>query len=194
MGVEFWHKGRDWTLDCDGLIVASSTGSHYGIAVKALSSGVPVLVEKPVCRTALGARRLVSLGGIAYAGHTRLYDPLWREFRAFGTPERVEAWGGGVNEGNPDAELNWLAHLVPMCLDLGFDPSKAKFHISQEKVPLRFVADGRVFTDSAGALNSLVRHFMAAIERGEPDNSGLRLGLRTLEFMEKKWRSQPIPM
>lgn len=98
----------------------------------------------------------------------------------------VEAWAGGVNAGNHDAELNWLAHLVPMCLDLGFEPQRAVFHITEEKTPLRFVADGREFRDSRGGLANLITSFVAAIRRGEPDNYGLRLGLKALEFVEKK--------
>jgi hypothetical protein len=118
---------------------------------------------------------------------------LWREFKAsVGVPVSVEACAGGVNKGNPDAALNWLAHLVPMCLDLGFDPHKAEFHISEQKRPLRFVADGRVFVDGRGALANLIKQFLAAVERGEPDNAGLRLGLKALEYMESKCPSQTI--
>ena len=184
LGVDFRHMGRNWDCAADGLIIASSTNSHYPIAYEALARGVPVLIEKPVAETSAQARKLVELGGIAYAGHTRLFDPLWPEFRAYGTPSEVEAWAGGVNAGNPDAELNWRIHLAAMCLDLGFDPRKARFHITEEKQPLRFVADGREFRDSRGALANLVTRFMASIKRGEDDNSGLRLGVRTLEYYE----------
>lgn len=185
LGVDFRHMGRDWDCAADGLIIASSTASHYEIAHKALSRGVPVLVEKPVATTASEARKLVSLGGIAYAGHTRLYDPSWPEFRAYGTPSQVEAWAGGINAGNPDAFLNWATHLGSMCFDLGFDPRRAKFHITEEKQPLRFVADGREFRDSRGGLANLIAAFIRAIERGEPDNYGLRMGVKTLEFVEE---------
>ena len=186
LGVEHWHKGRDWDCAADGLIIASSTYTHFDIAREALSRGVPVLIEKPVATTAQEARELVSLGGIAYAGHTRLYDPLWPEFKAsVGVPLRVEAWAGGVNAGNPDAELNWWVHLAAMCWDLGFDPANAVFHIEEKKRPLAFECNGKLFQDSRGGLANLVKAFMAAIERGEPDNAGLRLGLKTLEYVEK---------
>lgn len=188
LGIEHWWAGRDWASlpDPDGLIIASATDSHFPIARWALAEGIPVLVEKPVCANAWQARELVKMGGIAFAGHTRLYDPSWRFLKALGTPERVEAWAGGVNEGNPDERLNWLAHLVPMCLDLGFDPAKAVFHITKERQKLRFLTDKGAFTDTSGALKALVGEFVRAIERGELDNSGLQLGLKALEFMEKQ--------
>lgn len=191
MGIEYWQAGRDWEgKRADGLIIASSSSSHYEVAVKALARGIPILVEKPVSLTAHEARNLVSLGGIAYAGHTRLYDPLWTEFKAsVGVPLHVEAWAGGVNETNPDAELNWWVHLAAMCWDLGFDPMKATFHVSQEKRPLYFAANGKLFTDSRGALENLIKRFIAAIKRGEPDNAGLRLGVKTLEYVEARCRS-----
>ena len=195
LGVDYWQAGRDWTARAkpDGLIIASSSDSHYEVAVKAMARGIPVLIEKPVCMKASEARNLIQLGGIALAGHTRLYDPLWAEFKAsVGVPEKVEAWAGGVNESNPDAELNWWVHLAAMCVDLGFDPHKAVFHVSKEKVPLRFVADGKEFTDSRGGLANLVRAFIAAIELGKPDNSGLRLGLKTLEYVEKMNESRKL--
>lgn len=187
LGVEYWHKGRDWDCAADGLIIASSTDTHFDIAREALSRGVPVLVEKPVSTTCLQARELVSLGGIAYAGHTRLYDPLWPEFKAsVGVPLRVEAWAGGVNAGNPDAELNWWVHLSAMCLDLGFDPQMAVFHIEEKKRPLAFECNGKLFQDSRGGLANLIKAFMAAIERGEPDNEGLKMGVKTLEYVEAR--------
>lgn len=195
LGVNHFQAGREWTAHDkpDGLIIASSSASHYEVAVKALARGIPILVEKPVSLTASEARNLVSLGGIAYAGHTRLYDPFWPEFKAsVGVPLHVEAWAGGVNETNPDAELNWWVHLAAMCWDLGFDPMKAVFHVTTEKQPLRFVADGKEFTDSRGGLANLARKFIEAIERGEPDNAGLRLGVKTLEFVEKMNESKQL--
>jgi hypothetical protein len=79
-----------------------------------------------------------------------------------------------------------------MCADLGFDPDRAVFHIQEEKRPVRFVVNGtHEYTDGLpGALANLVREFCAAIESGAPDNSGLRLGVRAVQFMEKnQWRN-----
>ena len=190
LGISFWQAGRDWGgYDRpDGLIIASSSSSHYEVAKEALSRGIPVLVEKPVCMKSEQAEVLISLGGIAFAGHTRLYDPAWRSFKAdLGEVESVEAWAGGVNPTNPDAELNWWVHLAAMCHDIGFDPEKAVFHVTEEKQPLKFFAGVKEFRDGPpGALACLVREFMEAIEWGVPDNRGLRLGLKTLQYVEKR--------
>ena len=139
LGIEFWQAGRDWTDKPrpDGLIIASKTASHYAVAREALCMGLPVLIEKPACLRTKEVMDLQKLGGIAFVGHTRLYDPTWRAFkREIGVPKTVEAFAGGVNVTNPEAHLNWWHHLVPMCLDLAFDPEKAVFHITEEKQPL----------------------------------------------------------
>jgi predicted dehydrogenase len=130
---------------------------------------------------------LIELGGIAFAGHTRLYDPAWRQFKAKLPKIRsVEAFAGGVNETNPDAEWNWGTHLAAMCLDLGFDPYAAVFHITEEKQPLRFVVNGEFeFRDGPpGAMACLVTEFCEAIREGKPNNEGLKLGLKTVQYVE----------
>lgn len=196
LGIEFVQYGRDWSPSAkEGIIVACSTEAHYSVAKQALLMGLPILVEKPVTLRSVQARELASLGGIGFVSHTRLYSPSWADFKRefqplcakpLMVPQRVEAWAGGVNETNPDALWNWLPHLIPMCLDLGFDPLKAEFHITEEKQPLRFVADGREFVDGKpGALANLVTQFCEAIKRGEPDNRGLELGARVVELTEQ---------
>jgi hypothetical protein len=181
--IPHWQDGRYWHIReaPDGLIVACKSEAHYEVAKCALGRGIPVLVEKPVCMSSAHAQELVDLGGIAFAGHTRLYDPNWLK----GPASSVDAWCGGVTESNPDPYWNWLPHLAAMCFDLGFDPDKATFHISKERQPLRFVADGREFIDSDEALPCLIRAFVQAIEAGKPDNSGLVLGLKTIQFVER---------
>ena len=184
-GIDFWRKGRDWTPDVDGLIVATSNESHFEVARKALSLGLPVLVEKPVCLKSQDVRELIALGGIALAGHTRLYDPAWADFKSGLSAKTARAYAGGVTASNPDAEWNWYPHLVAMCLDAGLDPDKSRFTVTEERQPLRFIAGGREFRDTSNAIDNLVRAFIRAIERGQPDNAGLRLGLQTVEYMER---------
>lgn len=202
-GVRHWQTGREWykQLRPQGLIVASATSSHYAVASMALWYGIPVLIEKPVACTVAEAKALREMAirrgaGIAYAGHTRLYAPHWQAFKArCGIVHSVEAWAGGVNEGNPNAQLNWLAHLIPMCIDLdpGFDVLRgAKFHITQERRPLEFVVNGRhTFRDGPpGALANLVRAFITAVEKYGQDNDdadvyGLDLGIKALEYIDQ---------
>lgn len=192
LGLDFWQAGRNWPQKAkdpvDGVIIASSTESHYHLAKTLLRFGVPVLVEKPVATSAAQVQELVDLGGIAFAGHTRLYSPTWREFkRGMGEVQSVTAFAGGVNESNPDAELNWWTHLAAMCWDLGFDPANAVFNVTTEKQPLRFIANGQEFRDGPpGALACLITEFLEAAKSGKPNNEGLKLGLKTLQYVEAR--------
>lgn len=184
-GIEHWVSGRGWKPDCDGLIVASSSESHFEVAHKALSAGIPVLVEKPVCLKSEDVEHLIDLGGIAMAGHTRLYDPAWADFKAGLVASSARAYAGGVTASNPDAEWNWLPHMVSMAIDCGIDPEKCRFVVTEERQSLRFIAGGREFRDTKNAVDGLVREFVRAIERGDPNNEGLRLGLQTVRYVEK---------
>lgn len=182
-----WIDARD---PADGIIVASSSESHYIVAWQVMLLGVPVLIEKPVCMRSEEAEDLLEMGGIVFAGHTRLYDPAWKAFKAHGKPKAVEAWAGGVNLTNPDANLNWWTHLAAMCWDLGFDPANAVFHVTEEAQPIRFVADGREFRDGEGALEGLITEFCAAIQLGKPNNEGLKLGLKAIQYVEASLPAQ----
>lgn len=191
LGIEHWQAGRDWKPDCDGLIVATSTESHYEVAHKALSLGLPVLVEKPVCYESSQVLELVRLGGIAFAGHTRIYSPEWAQFRdTHKYPLEVFGVAGGVNEGNPDPLWNWLPHFASMAFDLGIDPRACLWSARESRTPLRLVVDGDVYRDAPNALQGLLRAFVGAIENGVPDNSGLRLGYRVVQFTEEVCRSR----
>ena len=189
LGIKHWQDGRYWHMrqHPDALIIACKSEAHYEVARTALGRGIPVLVEKPVCTSSRDVEALIGLGGIAFAGHTRLYDPAWKPFKAsVGKVESVEAWAGGVNETNPDAELNWWVHLAAMCHDIGFDPEKATFHVTEEKQPLRFVANDIEFRDTQGAIAALVTAFLEAVRKGEPNNEGLKLGLKTIQYVENR--------
>jgi predicted dehydrogenase len=183
-GIEFWRAGRNWQPACDALIVASSNESHFEVAHRALSLGIPVLVEKPVCLKSSDVQTLIDLGGIALAGHTRLYDPAWAEFKRGLSGSHVRAFAGGVTESNPDPEWNWLPHIAAMCLDIGVDPMRAFVRVTEERQPLRFQCGGREFRDTNGAIDCLVREFVKAVECGEPDNEGLKLGLKVVQYVE----------
>jgi hypothetical protein len=173
-GIEFWHAGRDWRKkgNADGVIIASTPESHFPIAMSLLADGVPVLIEKPVTLCSREATALVGCGGIAFAGHTRLYSPAWREFKKPAKEVRatVADWWG------------WGPHAVAMSLDLGCEP---QLTVGGER--MTFFADGREFQDVATdptPLEVLVKEFIAAIESGKPNNEGLQLGLRVVQFLE----------
>jgi predicted dehydrogenase len=184
--IPYWQDGRYWHMrHCDALIVASSSESHYEVAKTALGRKIPVLIEKPAATNSEDVQRLIDMGGIVFVSHTRLYSSAWREFKR--PAKQVEAWAGGVSPTNPDAFLNWGVHLAAMCWDVGVDPRDATFHITSERQPLRFVADGREFLDpptEPSALQVLVTEFLQAVESGKPNNEGLHLALKTIQYVE----------
>ncbi len=65
--------------DIDGVVIATSVGSHYHIGMDALRAGKHVLIEKPLATTVAEATGLVEtahrLGRIILVGHTFLYNP-----------------------------------------------------------------------------------------------------------------------
>lgn len=196
LGIDFWQAGREWWKDkprADGLIIASSADSHYGIAGLALRHEIPVLIEKPICTSASCARALLDIArqgwAIAFDGHTRLYSPAWWDFKEKALEEGVRsvyAVAGGPTK--IPHWWDWGPHLVAMCIDLGFPPEEAVFVTTDAKVPLHFdVNGGMCFGDvptSPTPLETLVGEFVAAIESGEPDIRGLEIGVKVVEYIE----------
>lgn len=182
LGIPFWQDGRYWHMrHADGVIIACANAGHYGTAKCALGRRMPVLVEKPVTLDSREAWELVEMGGIAFAGHTRLFSPSWRQFKR--PARKVVGYAGGVTESNPDALWNWVPHLAALALDC--DAEEIEFHITEERQPLRVVVDGEEWVDvKDDSLKVLIREFVQAIERGIPDNAGLRLGAQVVEITE----------
>lgn len=141
-----------------------------------------MLVEKPVTLHPDDANDLVSMGGIGFAGHTRLYSQAWREFKKnAGRPVRVFA--GGTDK---DPWWDWGPHVVAMCLDLGVDPREAEITLTREKQPLRFVVGDQEFRDVPdNPLEILIQEFVHAIALGEPNNRDLQLGAKVIDHL---WR------
>lgn len=186
LGIEYW-QGRTWGDRADGVIIASPAETHYEIA-KGLLPAAPIILEKPVTLDPRQAWELVGMGGIAFAGHTRLFSPAWRIFKASLLPvESITCCAGGTER---DPWWDWGPHLAAMCIDLGFDPSRARISVGKSYRPLSFVVNGdQEFVDevtSPTPLEVLVTEFVAAIERGEPNNAGLRLGAEVVEYLWSK--------
>lgn len=69
--------------DVDAVVVATPPGSHYGLAMKAISAGRHVLVEKPLTTTVADAEDLVQAAARSdvqlMVGHTFEYNPaVWK--------------------------------------------------------------------------------------------------------------------
>lgn len=194
MGIECWQAGRVyWTQlpKVDGLIIASKPKSHCAIAAYALRVNLPAIIEKPMCLDHYDAEMLLKMVGpksIVFTGHTRLYSPEWRAFKAkCGKPETVFMQAGG------EAPLGWLwdwgSHLVAMCLDLGFDPMEAHLVEMPHRVPISVTVNGNLhFVDGPTqptALEVLITEFCEAIEKGEQNIEGLKLGAKVVETLER---------
>lgn len=193
MGIEFRQMGQDW--DCkglDGVIIASKAESHFMIAKAMLLARMPVLIEKPVCRSAKQADKLLGWAedyknSIALCGYTRLYSPAWKEFK-YGLPEVVSVKAQAGSKCKIHPKLDWGTHLVAMCLDIGFSPFNAEFTFADYSLPFRFVVnDTYVFDDPKTMpmpLEVLISEFVKSIEKGEQRIDDLKLSVSVMEYID----------
>jgi predicted dehydrogenase len=77
-----WTASFDELLDaCDGVAVATSTGSHAELTVAAAEAGKPVFCEKPISldrATSVSTIDAVEKAGVVFqVGFHRRYDPDW---------------------------------------------------------------------------------------------------------------------
>jgi predicted dehydrogenase len=77
-----WTASFDELLDaCDGVAVATSTGSHAELTVAAAEAGKPVFCEKPISldrATSVATIDAVEKAGVVFqVGFHRRYDPDW---------------------------------------------------------------------------------------------------------------------
>jgi len=65
--------------ECDSVVVACPTQSHYHVVLKALKAGVHVLVEKPISATTVQGQEMVDLADnmnlILAVGHVERFNP-----------------------------------------------------------------------------------------------------------------------
>lgn len=93
----------------DALVVACPTSFHHDVAMRALSLGVPVLVEKPVAAQVGQAREMVALaekkGLVLAVGHVERFNPaMTAAMDHISNPLYIEA--------------NRLAPFTPRCTDV----------------------------------------------------------------------------
>ena len=88
LGIETFAS-RDKLLGgfVDAAVVATPTALHHEIGLELLQNGVHVLMEKPLCRTALEADELVAAadrnGVILQVGHIEQFNPAFEAIRPF---------------------------------------------------------------------------------------------------------------
>lgn len=191
MGISCWQIGRGEIPPADGVIIATPAATHYSIAFNLIEHGVPVIIEKPVCLNTWDVQNLLFVSdlcdGIVFTGHTRLYSPLWRAYKANmpkGARKAVCEAGGPCKL---DPWWDWGSHLVAMCIDLGLDPAECEYHISSDRRPIKITVGDHVYVDKPSVpmpLEVLISEFVNAIAIGTPDVEGLRLAAKVVEMLE----------
>lgn len=83
----------------DAVVIAVPTGYHQAVAAKALTAGIPVLLEKPMARTVAQCQRLIEDAAksntLLMVAHCRRFDPYWM------------AWGNKVIAGELGTPVLW---------------------------------------------------------------------------------------
>ena len=103
--------------DVDGVVVATSVGSHYKLGSEALEAGKHVLIEKPLAATVAEAEELVRLAHarnrILLVGHTFLYNPAVTALREIiqsgeiGSIYYINATRASLGLYQPDVNVLW---------------------------------------------------------------------------------------
>ncbi len=105
----------------DAVIVAAPPGEHAPLAMQALAAGKPVLVEKPMATSVLGACRLVgeaeSRGLTLMVGHTFEYSPaVWTLREVIESGDLGEIYyidSARLNLGLYQSDVNVIWDLAP---------------------------------------------------------------------------------
>ncbi|VTU00835.1 udp-n-acetyl-d-glucosamine dehydrogenase : Putative dehydrogenase OS=Singulisphaera acidiphila (strain ATCC BAA-1392 / DSM 18658 / VKM B-2454 / MOB10) GN=Sinac_5599 PE=4 SV=1: GFO_IDH_MocA: GFO_IDH_MocA_C [Gemmataceae bacterium] len=114
----------------DAVSVVTPTVHHHAVASTFLKAGVPVLVEKPVCRTVAEADELIELAARAnvpfQVGHIERFNPAFEELsRRPIRPKFIEAERHGPFTGRSvdiGAVLDLMIHDLDLLLSLVGSP------------------------------------------------------------------------
>ena len=118
---------KDLIGKVDAASIASPTALHSPIASDLVSAGIPVLVEKPLCDSAEGARRLAELadryGVLVHVGHIERYSATYGRLKESlsSTPRQAEFWRHTPWRGrvlDVDVVLDLMIHDLDLALDL----------------------------------------------------------------------------
>ena len=112
----------------DGIIVATPPATHLEIALAAIHSGIPVLVEKPMTLSLDDAATLARVASaqrvLVMVDHTHLFSPAFRALRerAAGLGPVLGVRSAGANHGpvRPDTPVlwDWGPHDISMSVAL----------------------------------------------------------------------------
>ncbi len=118
------------------VIIAASTPCHFGLALRALESGLDILVEKPMTDTGGQALELLqaaeSLGRVLAVGHIMLYHPSFKALRravlrgTHGQVDRIESARTSTGLADADVLADLACHDIAMAIALKGAPVAAR--------------------------------------------------------------------
>lgn len=124
--ISDWHDFA--TLDIDGAIIATPPDTHAEILESFIVSGIPSLVEKPLCLDIGTANHLNELSTLkkvpVLVDHTQLFQPafeaLHKRATQLGSVRYVRSEGMGMGPFRSDVPVlwDWSPHDISMCLTL----------------------------------------------------------------------------
>ncbi|MDP7627152.1 MAG: Gfo/Idh/MocA family oxidoreductase [SAR202 cluster bacterium] len=124
--ISDWHDFA--TLDIDGAIIATPPDTHAEILENFIASGIPSIVEKPLCLNIGTANHLNELSTLndvpVLVDHTQLFQPafeaLHKRVTQLGSVRyiRSEGMGMGPFRSNVPILWDWSPHDISMCLTL----------------------------------------------------------------------------
>ncbi len=109
-----------------GVVIASTTETHFPIATEFLKRGIHVFVEKPIAADPTEAKALIALakknGLLLQVGHIERFSPAFRRaYRCAGTPVSMEAHRISVFTGRSvdiDVIHDLMIHDIDLVLSL----------------------------------------------------------------------------
>lgn len=188
-----WVTSRNLQFDADAVIIATPAETHYDIAIKAISEGCHVLIEKPMVMDVEQARNIVRLadrmGIVGFVGHVHLYSPAWRELKKqVGEVRHINSVIGGECKTVP--LWDWGSHDVAMRIDIAGIDCPHDMEIRPERTKRRFevVTDkGTLIYDDPQTnprpMEVMVSEFIEACKAAKPNIDGLRLGAQVAEVL-----------
>lgn len=162
----------------DGVLIATPSATHAGVAIPFIEAGVPTFIEKPMAITVADAVRIheaaLRAGAPVVVGHVQLHNPAFQAAKKLlpevGTVQAV-FWEGMNHQPRTDSSVlwDWLPHGLSMAQGL-FDANPAFAQAWGVGEPsrftsaiARFVIDGVPFFATVSWISPVKRHRMTIV-------------------------------
>jgi len=175
------HYEQALSSGVEGVVIASTTETHFAIARDFLQKGVHVFVEKPIAATPSEATELITLAKknrlILQVGHLERFSPAFRKARRMvGSPISIEAHRISVFTGRStdiDVVHDLMIHDIDLALSLNtsdirriFAQGAAVFTTKIDVANARIeFADGCVATLTASRVSGVRERLFKIVEK-----------------------------